>query len=75
MKRLKDLFKLNRQKLKVNKADLKERMKDIQAEELKRISQLDHFVDHVARKELKQIVFRCWVVFRNAKKFRRNVRS
>ena len=32
MKRMKDLFKLNRQKLKTNKADLKQKMKEIQQE-------------------------------------------
>lgn len=73
MKRLKDLFKLNRQKLKTNKADLGIKMKEIQQEELKRTNQLDSVVDAIARKQLKAVTFRSWVIFRNAKKFRRDI--
>ncbi len=41
---------------------------------MKRTNQLDSVVDAIARKQLKAVTFRSWVIFRNAKKFRRDVR-
>lgn len=35
---------------------------------------MDDLIDSVAKKQLKAIVFRTWVVYRNAKKFRRDVK-
>lgn len=75
MKRMKDLFRLNRQKIKTNKADLRIKMKEIQQDELKRTHQLDTFVDYVATKEFKHIMFKCWVTYRNARKFRKEIQN
>ena len=40
---------------------------------MKRTHQLDTFVDYVAIKEFKHIMFRCWVMYKNARKFRKEV--
>jgi hypothetical protein len=41
--------------------------------EFKRGAQLEHFIDFIAKKELKNICFRAWKIYRDAQKFRKTV--